>query len=425
MPFFLSPFGNSQFVDTNGRPLSGGKVSTYLAGTTTPATTYTSNLGTVAQANPVVLNARGAPASPIWLANDVSYKFVLTDSNDVVQATVDNIVGINDTAESFTEWVASGLVPTYLTSTTFSVPGDHTDVLQVNRRIEYTLNAGVYYGYIFASAFATGVTTVTVAPDATNLDATLSSFRYGFISAEDTSIPQQYTIAPADKVPARSAPTANTVLSNAGTGGVAAVWSELKQVQQIFTATGTYTPTTGMVHCTVEMVGGGAGGYQASSGNFGGGGGGAGEYARGAFTAADIGASKAVTIGAGGAVTSAGNTTSLGSLLSALGGATATSVYKGGLGGSGGTGTGLHVPGGDGSTGSGVYSGPILMGGSGGASCFGGGGAGGVGNLDHGFAGRAYGSGGGGNGNTGATWGNAGIGAAGVVVITEFVLDPV
>ena len=37
----------AQFLDNNGLPLSGGKIYTYIAGTTTPLATYTTNLGTV------------------------------------------------------------------------------------------------------------------------------------------------------------------------------------------------------------------------------------------------------------------------------------------------------------------------------------------------------------------------------------------
>ena len=192
-------------------------------------------------------------------------------------------------------------------------------------------------------------------------------------------------------------------------------------VMQTFTTSGTYTPTSGMQYCIVHMVGGGAGGTQNSSGSYGGGGGGAGEYATGVFSAAAIGASKTVTIGAGGAVTTAGGTTSLGTLLTAVGGGAGTvNSYTPGAGGTGGTGTGLHVPGGQGATGSGVFSGPQFIGGSGGASFFGSGGRGGVGNLDNGTAGTAYGSGGGGNGNVGGVWAAAGAGASGCVIIYEY-----
>lgn len=421
MPYFLSPIGNDQQVDTNGNPLSGGKINTYLAGTSTPATTYTSNLGTVAQANPIVLNALGRPSSPIWMEGDIALKFVITNSADTVQFTVDNVVGLNDPQEAFTEWVANGLTPTYISATSFSVAGNQTAELQANRRIQYVLNSGTYYGFIYSASFGAGITTVVIDPDVTNLDATLSSFKYGFISATNTSIPQQFVIDAADKVPARSAPTSGAVLTNNGT---ASNWATLSPVQRVITATGTYTPTTGMIYCIAEMVGGGAGGAVLAAGSAGGAGGSAGEYRRGIFSAADIGASKAATIGAGGTAGNTGGTTSLGTLLTAVGGSSSTSQTPG-VGGTGGTGTGLSVNGGQGQLGSAVFSGPVLLGGQGGASYFGSGGRGGIGNLDNAAAGLAYGSGGGGNGNTSSTWGGAGAGAQGVIIITEFVLTAV
>ena len=67
---------------------------------------------------------------------------------------------------------------------------------------------------------------------------------------------------------------------------------------------GTYTPTTGMKYCWVRMVGGGGagGGELPATGKMlaSGGGGGSGEYAEGVYTAATIGGSQTVTIGAGG-----------------------------------------------------------------------------------------------------------------------------
>lgn len=187
---------------------------------------------------------------------------------------------------------------------------------------------------------------------------------------------------------------------------------------QAFTSSGTYTPTTGMAYCVVHMVGGGAGGAELAAGNYGGGGGGAGEYATGVFSAASIGASQTVTIGAGGAANSAGGNTSLGALLVANGAAAATTGI-GGAGGTGGGGTGLHVVGGQGQSGPPLSSAPLAVGGSGGASFFGSGGRGGQGNLDAGAAGVAYGSGGGGNGCA-TTFGNAGAGAGGCVIIYEY-----
>jgi hypothetical protein len=96
MAVFLSPVGGvaAQFFTNTGAVLTGGKLYTYAAGTTTPLTSYTTSAGSVARTNPVVLDAAGrVPGSgQIWIS-PVSYKFVLTDSNDVLIATYDNIFG--------------------------------------------------------------------------------------------------------------------------------------------------------------------------------------------------------------------------------------------------------------------------------------------------------------------------------------------
>jgi hypothetical protein len=85
----LAPLAKFLAFDLNGDPLSGGKVYTYAAGTTTPRATYTDSTGGTANANPVILNARGE--ADIWIDRTLGYKLVLTDSNDVTVWTVDNI----------------------------------------------------------------------------------------------------------------------------------------------------------------------------------------------------------------------------------------------------------------------------------------------------------------------------------------------
>ena len=116
------------------------------------------------------------------------------------------------------------------------------------------------------------------------------------------------------------------------------IWSRIG-ITQVFTGTATYTPTAGMRWCKAWGVGsGGAGGgavNTAANGSAGTGGNG-GAYAQATLTAAQIGASQAVTInaagtGVSGANGNAGGTVTLGSLLSAKGG-------EGGVvGGDGGT----------------------------------------------------------------------------------------
>lgn len=98
MAVYLSPVGGAaaQFFTNNGVPLAGGKLYSYLAGTTTPAATYTSSSGSTAHTNPIVLDSGGrVSGGEVWLTENVSYKFILKDSNDVLIATYDNITGIS------------------------------------------------------------------------------------------------------------------------------------------------------------------------------------------------------------------------------------------------------------------------------------------------------------------------------------------
>jgi hypothetical protein len=119
MSVFLSPVGGAgaQFFDNNGVPLTGGKLYTYAAGTTTPQAAYTTSTGNVAHANPIVLDSAGRlpGSSEIWLTGSVSYKFVLCMSTDVMIAAWDNIQGINIILNAYdTPYTApfTGAVPT-------------------------------------------------------------------------------------------------------------------------------------------------------------------------------------------------------------------------------------------------------------------------------------------------------------------------
>jgi hypothetical protein len=102
----LSPVGGvaAQFFTNTGAVLTGGKLYTYLAGTTTPAAAYTSSNGSTAWTNPIVLDAAGrVPGSgEIWITDGILYKFLLKDANDVLIATYDNINGINSNFVAFT-----------------------------------------------------------------------------------------------------------------------------------------------------------------------------------------------------------------------------------------------------------------------------------------------------------------------------------
>lgn len=208
-------------------------------------------------------------------------------------------------------------------------------------------------------------------------------------------------------------------------------------IQQVFTSSGTYTPTSGMLYCIAEAQagGGGGGGCSATAGLTGqGAGGGGGGYAKSVLTAADIGASQTVTIGAAGAGGSAGNnngsaggTTSLGTLLITAGGTggtgmAGTATAAGAVGGAaGGVSAGqIQIPGQ--SAGAGV----VINGANGltipcvgGSSQLGRGGVNYATGQGTGASGEGYGSGAAGAYGTGANQAG-GNGRQGIIIITEF-----
>lgn len=89
--FLISPKDIYSALDDNGNPLSGGRLYTYVAGSSTPTPTFTDASGNVENANPVVLDARGE--APVWLNDEMVYKFVLrmpAPDNTTIRTT-DNI----------------------------------------------------------------------------------------------------------------------------------------------------------------------------------------------------------------------------------------------------------------------------------------------------------------------------------------------
>ncbi len=95
-----------QFFDNNGVPLAGGLLYTYQAGTSVNKTTYADSLGTIANPNPIVLDASGRVPNEIWLISGITYKFVLQSSIGALIGTWDNIPGANSVAFPIT--VAEG-----------------------------------------------------------------------------------------------------------------------------------------------------------------------------------------------------------------------------------------------------------------------------------------------------------------------------
>jgi len=116
MTVYLSPFAGAgaQFFTDDGSVLSGGKIYTYAAGTTTPQTTYTSILGTSANSNPIILDSGGRLPEDMWLDEGLKYRFVLRDSCDVQLGEYDDIAGINDISTETVPWSIVTGTPTTL-----------------------------------------------------------------------------------------------------------------------------------------------------------------------------------------------------------------------------------------------------------------------------------------------------------------------
>jgi len=88
----------NQFIaeyDGNGEPLSGGKLNFYDAGTTDRQPVYSDEALTTPLSNPVVAN--GAGRFPTMYMQKITYKIVLTDSDDVGIATEDDVDYTNAT----------------------------------------------------------------------------------------------------------------------------------------------------------------------------------------------------------------------------------------------------------------------------------------------------------------------------------------
>jgi len=96
----LSPLAGAgwQFLDNSGAVLNGGLLYTYVAGTTTPVTTYQESTGTTPNANPIVLDAAGRVSTQVWLPTGASYKLLLRTSAGVLLWTMDNLRAVNDPA---------------------------------------------------------------------------------------------------------------------------------------------------------------------------------------------------------------------------------------------------------------------------------------------------------------------------------------
>lgn len=296
-------------------------------------------------------------------------------------------------------------------------------------------NTGADPTYSTATFPSTATSTGTILrADGTNWSATTATY-------PTTTTSQQLLYSSAANVVGGLA-TGNSLIAATNSSGTLAMRA-LSVTRQVFTSTGTYTPTAGMIYCDIIAIGGGGAGGGAAITGAGtssiGAGGGSGEYAVGTFSAASIGASKAVTIGAAGTANAGaaggnGGNTSVGStLISANGGtgggassASTNISVLGGAGGTGGTGGDYRTPGIPGGYGYTSVPSSFNWTGAGASSPIGSGAINILGNATTATGNAALGYGSGGSGavnwiNQGAA-ASGGAGTKGIVIVTEYII---
>lgn len=104
--FRLAPVLKHKFTDANDNPLAGGLLYTYVAGTSTPTTTYQDADGATPNTNPIVLDAGGE--CNLWIPDGFSFKFVLKNADDVTQWTQDKVTNPGQGSDGNTILYGSG-----------------------------------------------------------------------------------------------------------------------------------------------------------------------------------------------------------------------------------------------------------------------------------------------------------------------------
>ena len=282
MTINVSPDPRLQFFGNDGKPLVGGKLYTYAAGTTTLLATYTDWYGTTPNTNPIILDSRGEAS--VWLGT-ARYKFVLKDANDVEVYTQDNLIMSPgaDGAGSYGTWPIdiSGNASTSTYATTAgSVTGGAVS----------SINGAGLYGFTLTGGPITTSGTLTVTPPTPG--------------------------------------TAGNYMVSDGTNWVSQAFAGGNQFQnQLFTGSGTWTAPTGVTKVRATVIGGGGPGSDdfdtTSVGGWGG-------VAVGVYTVSP-GTTYTVTVGVGRAKNSGviGGTSSFSSFISATGGSAGTSTANG------------------------------------------------------------------------------------------------
>lgn len=241
-PQALAPAIHPQFVNSSGQPLAGGFLYSYQAGTSTPQATYADPGLTIANANPIPLDATGAPSNSsgaeveVWLSN-ANYRFCAYNSSLVQQWCVDNIstyLGLLNQANVWS-FAQTFSLPLTVSATDnqliFGVPGNQTtlDVPPANSG-NVTLHTPNTSDTLVGRATTDTLTNKTLtAPTITNAIANGVNTQLGTAYTVVASDEQKLLVFKSSSAVSVTLPQANTTgfgsgakfsFSNIGTGAV-------------------------------------------------------------------------------------------------------------------------------------------------------------------------------------------------------------
>jgi hypothetical protein len=146
-PFF-------QLLDSQGHPLAGGKLWTYAAGTYAYATTYSDVNLSVANTNPIILDASGRPTSgAIYLTPGQNYRYVLQDATGANLFDKDNIQAVPSSLKNAQFGIEPG--PDFSTTVVQPTWADFTPMKgSVQTRGGAVLAEAVFPGYVSAAGLS-------------------------------------------------------------------------------------------------------------------------------------------------------------------------------------------------------------------------------------------------------------------------------
>lgn len=223
MALTLTPSPYQTVLDSDGNPVSGAKITTSTSGTTDALSTYTTAVGDVANANPIVADSAGRFVA--YLSAGASYRFTITDASDVAIDTQDGIGSVPgssvnlDITGTAGEAIAAGEV-CYISGGDGSKTAGLWYLADADNA--YSSTTAVEIGMAVSAIVINTAGTIRLAGEATTATSTVVGTTY-YVSATAGAITSS---APALSRLVGIAPTTSSLILNANTLTIPVVVSQ-------------------------------------------------------------------------------------------------------------------------------------------------------------------------------------------------------